>query len=261
MLHLISFADENYTDAALQLIEEAKSKKCFKTIKVYGNNWWKKNKGNSDEEKCKLGNGYWVWKPKIINERLNDPDIKMGDVIVYIDSGKSLINPKEKIERVAYNTKDIQYSSTGYREFNWTMKKVWDYFNMDIDRNLYQASAHNIILRKTPNTLAIINQWANIKPYYFGIVDSNKQCDEFREHRHDQSLFSMLMHKYNIRSSPDFLSYKRNDESVNTSWLDASRRYRLYNVCDQWWTYEYKIKNNRRMLINLADQSYINFKY
>jgi len=253
MLHLISFADENYTNAGLQLIEESKNKKCFKTIKVYGNNWWKKNKGNSDEEKCKLGNGYWVWKPKIINERLNDPDIKMGDVIVYIDAGKSLIDSKEKIERVAYNTKDIQYSSTGYKEINWTMKKVWDYFNMDIDTKLYQASAHNIIVRKTPNTLYIINELANTKPYYFGIFDSNKQCGEFIEHRHDQSLFSMLMHKYNIKATRNFLSYKRNDEAVNTSWLNTSRRYKLYNVSEQWWTHEYKMKNKLSSLVNLGE--------
>jgi len=243
MLHLISFADENYKNAAFQLVEEAKSKKCFKTIKVYGNEWWKKNKGNSSEEKCKLGNGYWIWKPKIINERLNDPDIQIGDIIIYIDAGKSLIDNKEKIERVANNTDNIQYSCVGYPEYHWTMKKVWDYFNMDIDKKLYQASAHNIIVRKTPVTLSIINEWANIKPYYFGIFDSNKQCDEFKEHRHDQSLFSMLMHKYKINPSRDFLSYKRNDEAVNTSWLNNARRYKLYNVCEQWWTYEHKLKN------------------
>ena len=238
MLHLVTFADDNYKNAALQLKEEAVAKNCFQTIKVYDNNWWKKNRGSSPEENSKMGNGYWIWKPKIILERLNDPDVRFNDIIIYIDAGKSLIDSTKKIKRVANNTKNIQYQTAGYPEIDWTMKKVWDYFNMNVDQYLYQASAHNIIVRKTKESLKIINEWANIDPYYFGIIDSNVQVERFKEHRHDQSLFSMLMHKYKINASIDFLTYRRNDKAINDYWLRQRHRYKFLNITEQWWTYE-----------------------
>jgi hypothetical protein len=255
MLHLITFADDNYKNAALQLKKQAEGKKCFKTIKVYDNNWWEKNKGSSPEENCKLGNGYWIWKPKIILERLNNPDVSYNDIIIYIDAGKSLIDSSKKINRVANNTKNIQYQISGYPEIDWTMKKVWDYFNMDLNQYLIQASAHNIIVKKTKESLAIINEWASINPYYFGLTDKNVQVERFKEHRHDQSLFSMLMHKYKISPSHDFLTYRRNDESVNYYWLSQRHKYKFFNIAEQWWTYECQMKKRN---INTRKESLTN---
>ena len=58
-----------------------------------------------------------------------------------------------------------------------------------------------LVIRKTDNTLKYIDEWLNMCCIYENITDSpsiEPNDAQFNEHRHDQSLLSIILHKYNI---------------------------------------------------------------
>ena len=59
-----------------------------------------------------------------------------------------------------------------------------------------------LILKKTENTIRYIQEWLDMCCIYEDITDSESKIENnnlFREHRHDQSLLSIILHKYNIQ--------------------------------------------------------------
>lgn len=72
---------------------------------------------------------------------------------------------------------------------------------MDLDKlNTPQNAGGLILILKNDLTYKIINEWYKICEIYDLINDSKSECDEyneFKEHRHDQSVFSLLSKKYN----------------------------------------------------------------
>jgi hypothetical protein len=59
--------------------------------------------------------------------------------------------------------------------------------------------ATSFILKKCDHTLKIINEWYNFSCIYNLLDDSEsniKNDDSFIEHRHDQSIFSLIRKKY-----------------------------------------------------------------
>ena len=78
--------------------------------------------------------------------------------------------------------------------------------------NTRQRQAGAIMILNNKKTRDLINNWYLLSSQYQLIDDSNsniKNINGFREHRHDQSIFSLLTKKYNIYSNInmfDFLS-------------------------------------------------------
>jgi hypothetical protein len=59
-----------------------------------------------------------------------------------------------------------------------------------------------IIIKKTDFSLQVIKEWLESCCYYNNISDNPsdiKNSPEFIEHRHDQSLLSIILHKYMIK--------------------------------------------------------------
>ena len=77
---------------------------------------------------------------------------------------------------------------------------VLDYFNVRnrddiINTNQYIATV--FLLKKCPETIELINEWLRICCQYdYKFIDdsisSSPNHNKFREHRHDQSIFSIL---------------------------------------------------------------------
>jgi hypothetical protein len=71
--------------------------------------------------------------------------------------------------------------------------------NKYLGTNQHQAGANFYIINQI--TRNFINEWYEICCNYHMIDDSlsiNKENESFIEHRHDQSVFSLLSKKYNI---------------------------------------------------------------
>jgi hypothetical protein len=68
--------------------------------------------------------------------------------------------------------------------------------------NAEDCWAGALIVKKTENTIRYIQEWLDMCCIYEDITDSKskiKNSNLFREHRHDQSLLSIIIHKYNIQ--------------------------------------------------------------
>ena len=68
-------------------------------------------------------------------------------------------------------------------------------------KNAEDCWAGAIVIKKTDNTVNIVKEWLDMCCVYEDITDQIDTEDPlFRDHRHDQSLLSIVLHKYNIQT-------------------------------------------------------------
>jgi hypothetical protein len=74
-------------------------------------------------------------------------------------------------------------------------KRVLDFFNAD--KYSTQLAATCILFKKTKYSVELVDKWYEIASNYDLINnDLNTEYPEFRGHRHDQSIFSLLVKQY-----------------------------------------------------------------
>lgn len=202
---------QNYIDAGKRLIKQAKSTGYFDKTILYTDKDLKDDKPfwNQHSEfisKNRRGYGYWIWKSYIIKKTMatmNDEDILM-----YLDCGCEIGGGTQlSIPRFFEYVKDDKIIGTFTSiERNWNKMDLVLHFDMK-DSNLINTGQHAAtaimfyICEKTKN---IVELWYNIGCNYHMSDDSpsiNPNLSCFKEHRHDQSIFSLLTKKYNIYSN------------------------------------------------------------
>jgi len=217
---------QNYYEAANRVTNEVKELNLFNDYITYTDKYLKNdtqfwNTHASFIENNKRGYGYWLWKPYIIMKTLNV--MNKGDVLLYLDGGCEVFkgDMNSLIEKCIKN--DILYTLTGTLEKEYTKTDLL--IEMKLNNNIikdsqqYQASA--IFLKKNEKIMRFVKEWYMLCCNYHLIDDSKsiKNNDStFIEHRHDQSVFSLLIKKYNYdkeenmlkNSSPINISRKRN---------------------------------------------------
>jgi len=62
-----------------------------------------------------------------------------------------------------------------------------------------------MIIKKNPHSTMVINKWLQLAEHYELINDDkmNQENHNFRDHRHDQSIYSLLVKKYGSVKIPD----------------------------------------------------------
>lgn len=89
---------------------------------------------------------------------------------------------------------------------NWCKMDViykYNIYNKVFNENAEDSWAGEIVIKKTNNSIKYIQEWLNMCCVYEDITDSPsklKNSLEFKEHRHDQSLLSIILFKYNIKT-------------------------------------------------------------
>ena len=152
------------------------------------------------------GFGYWQWKPYLIRRVMDR--MEEGDYLVYSDAGCSL-NPrgitrlKEYLQLVTDNPCGVLGFDQHFREAEWTKADLFDYFGVWGDPkyiNHGQVATTCAIFRKNPTSQHLVDMWFYIENFKHDLVtDSPSKIPNdpnFKEHRHDQSVFSLLMIKY-----------------------------------------------------------------
>jgi hypothetical protein len=142
--------------------------------------------------------GYYIWKPYIIKktlEKLNDDDI-----LIYADAGCTInANGEQRLNEYCEMLKNNDFGvlafDLGYPEIEWSKKRVLDFFNAD--KFSTQLAATCIMFKKTKYSVELVDKWYEIASNYDLINnDLNTEYPEFRCHRHDQSIFSLLVKQY-----------------------------------------------------------------
>jgi len=162
-------------------------------------------------ENNKRGYGYWLWKPYIILKTLNK--MQNDDILLYADAGCEIIMNPTKMKQLfkKCHMYDILYTSSYHKVKRWTKRDLLNYLNMDNSYfiNSIQSQAGVILIKKNNKNCNIINEWYNIASNNYNFIDDSpstlQNYNDFVEHRHDQTIFSLLTKKYNLNYDNNIL--------------------------------------------------------
>jgi hypothetical protein len=214
----LSFADSRMSDALARIRSQAEGMYCYDHIVVADQSYL--NIDFRERYKDKLANkvrgyGYWCWKPQVILQLLDQ--VNDGDIIQYTDAGCHL-NTNGKLRLLEYfdlteqsesgilaftavppEFHDPAVSLPDLRECRWCKADLFEFLNVIDNKSVTHSptiGATIIFVKKNKNSQAIIRQWLNVIEASFSLIDDSpsksNNLPEFVEHRHDQSIFSIL---------------------------------------------------------------------
>lgn len=222
-IHLVSFADSRLKVAAGRFRKQAQRFGQFSTVKVYSEHSLDEEFMGNYRDRVNLGVrgfGYWLWKPKIILDRLRE--LPEGDILFYADVGFHLnFRGKDRfqewicllsssreplllfqafppIEPFAWDGRALPELDDVY----WCKRDLIDFLGMDDDPALLQPTigAGLIGIRNTLGARDFIARWFSIMAQNPNLVDDSPSVlpnyPSFRENRHDQAVLSLLAKKH-----------------------------------------------------------------
>ena len=158
------------------------------------------------------GYGYWRWKPYLVQKVL--ATLADGDVLVYSDAGcdynaKAIGRLREYIDRVMASKSGILVFQDNQMEYQRSKGDVLDFLGVREKRNILcsnQFFSGCFILVKSKNSVDFVSKWNKICVLHPDLVTDKASCspnpDGFLEHRHDQSVFSLLAKEFGALALP-----------------------------------------------------------
>jgi len=147
------------------------------------------------------GAGYWLWKPFLILQAMNSMDFL--DCVLYLDADIDIkVNPRTFInqaDRCSVAAFEIQY-------LNYQYTKRDALILMDADKepflSMTQVWAGVLAIRNDTAGRTFVTDWLACCMNRDILMDTPSvlapEHDGFIAHRHDQSVLSILMKKYNF---------------------------------------------------------------
>lgn len=175
---------------------------------------------NSGLLQAPRGNGYWLWKPYAIL-RYALEECNEGDVIVYVDSLFRFQEPQPEQgfaewvrQKLARDCPDDlllmrhkpEPNNYDYREREWCKADTYVVLGV-ADRNDFKDSvqvwAGFVALRRGVRAISLVAEWLAHCQDPRAVDDSpgvleRREDPELREHRHDQSVLSLLAKKRGV---------------------------------------------------------------
>ena len=150
----------------------------------------------------KRGGGYWIWKPYFILKTLKEI-VKYNDYLIYSDSGSIYIDSVYYLLSVMIRDKiDIMSFHLPHQQKYWTKRDAFLLMNCDTQKyaESKQILATFIFMKNTNFTRSFINEWLKYAQDKRIITDQPNVLGKpnylgFRENRHDQSIFSLMIKK------------------------------------------------------------------
>jgi len=180
------------------------------------------------------GAGYWLWKPYILLDTMDQ--VKPGTIIIYTDAGQRYIADPGPLFSLARSQDVVLFHSRNFVQRAWTKRdcfvlleadeaRYWDATQLDASIQLYRAGprARDFLLelRKAMSDPQVL-------------CDGPNNCglpnfEEFRGHRHDQSILTILAIKHGIQTfpSPKYRVNKTLSKDANKALRDKMRRQML----------------------------------
>lgn len=253
--NLVSFADSGLYRSARRLRNQALAMGVYNNIHVW-------DESNLDDkfiqkfgEKLSLsvrGYGYWVWKPQVILQALRG--MNEGDLLHYCDVGCHLnrrgksrlieyfsITEKSLHGLIAFQGKPpeppLLYDGRtlfDYPNSKWCKGDLIDYFSLrkreDI-LNQQMIGAGNIFIKKNKSSIAIISEWMDVMEKSFSLVDDSPSISSnlpgFIEHRHDQSIFSLICARKGVETISSYECYYPSLDIDKPDW-NMLKRYPIH---------------------------------
>lgn len=210
--YLISYGDENYALRKERFWQSAQYSCFFNKVQIFSPEGMDANFYNRPYAalKSQRGGGYWIWKPYFVKKALDALDD--NDILCYLDVGCT-INTSAS-ERFNDYLDMLSIAKTGtlafsleHKESRFTKQEVFNHFNSSENIiNSEQLLAGILLFRKCTHSAMLVNQW-----YQTAIDHSSLFTDEieipqrpdFFDHRHDQSIFSVIRKTHGALIIPD----------------------------------------------------------
>jgi hypothetical protein len=210
---LITFYTEDYFIAKNSLIKS--SYNYFDEIKDYSTDsidydFFIKNEHILREKK---GAGYWLWKPYFIYKTLIN--CEYGDIVFYVDSGNIFVNDPNEIfnhtesDIILFDNRDGMKNGEYAKNYISCKKDCFVLMGCDSDEyiNGTHLNASYQIYKKSKNSLDFVYEYLNFCQNENILKDSENLFGEnylgYYDHRHDQSVLSLLAIKNNIKPLVD----------------------------------------------------------
>ena len=222
-VYLCSFASPDLHLSVNRFIKQSEALNFYKEIKIFGWNDLSKDKKEQIQSFFKKGQkrlfGYASWKPEIILSYLNQ--IPENSILQYSDIGcyfndkgtkrlNDYINIVEENDILAFKYSqpsfDIKkkFNFQIYYEFQYTKADAWKHLDIETNSEILKTEqiwSGTMFFKNNLYTKKILNEWADICKINNLIDDSDsseKNHESFIEHRHDQSIFSLICKKKKI---------------------------------------------------------------
>lgn len=205
-----NFSDINYRSNQNLLIQHVKQNSIFDNVlpfyreDIENTEFYSQNKKILDAERlC----GYALWKPYVILESFKK--INYGDIVVYMDCGDIPFQGiNEEIKRyLAYNDQYL-ITTVVHQNKKYTKRDCFVYMNCDEEYywNGIQLENGFVAFKKTDSNISLVTEWLDYCKDERCVTDiSNTSGKEnlsgFIDHRHDQSILSLLQLKYHLPTS------------------------------------------------------------
>lgn len=234
MIRFCTFGDEKYAKSCKRICNEAKSLSFIDTATAYTPDMISSRitevPSLNSLFKHKIGYGYWIWKADIMLSEFQQ--MKDGDILIYLDAG-CIINIfastawKHYFDLLSNQTAETATAvpwivfQMGFKEWQWTKASTFEIFQKkfaDVSEETWsqikqsgQCAGGMHILKKTPRTTNILFEFLEIVQHNPMIIQTDPhepQDPQFKQHRHDQSIWSLLAKLYNFIILPD-VTYER----------------------------------------------------
>ena len=213
-IYICSFASPELKRSVYRFEQQSKEMNVYQDIKVYGlSDLSEERKKKIKSFKVKRLYGYASWKPEIILDYIGK--IPENSILQYSDIGchfnkngihrlKEYINISEKEGILGFQYKipnfklEKKLKFQVYFEKQYTKSDLFKFFNIELSSpiaNSEQIWSGTMFFKNDLKTKSFLKKWLEICEENHLIDDSasvNKNHKDFIEHRHDQSIFSIL---------------------------------------------------------------------
>lgn len=213
MITLLSFGDTRYTKSQQRLLKSAFKFGINKAILKNQNDLFREHRKFIEENQYTLrqkrGYGYWIWKPYLIDQALKN-HIDEGELLFWCDSGVEILAPLQiLIEKMEG---DILAFHIDHKNEEHVKMKIYVEMGVSDDeiqsyKDATQCAAGYAFYRNSELSRKFVREWLELCTTPFLIDDTPtptlRELPRFKENRHDQAIFSMLVHKYGIQTLRD----------------------------------------------------------
>jgi hypothetical protein len=212
-VHFVSFASGRLAGSLARIRAEAAALGRFRSIRTLtprwlGRDYWAVHAGTV--RRHRRGYGFWTWKPYVLRRIL--AEIPAGDALVYCDAGCSL--NVEGVPRLdayadlaAAHPSQVLAFALDQTVGAWTKRAALVAAEApDETRARPMVSATALVVRASAAGTDLLREWER-RMADLRIVDDSPspggEHPEFKAHRHDQSVFSLLAHEREVQTIPD----------------------------------------------------------
>ena len=246
-----------------------------------------KEKMSSHLVKGSRGYGYWCWRPNVVLQALRK--MEEGEILLYTDAGCHL-NPHglprlreylkmvDEAELLAFQGRSLLGTAKydPLHHFNhigqWTKGDVLDYFGVRENVEVLKSGQYSggvFLVKKTKRSVAFYERYQAIAENHFSFFDDTpsktRNTPEFREHRHDQAVFTLLCMKEGVKtlSTCEYGVYAqlapeqyRNDPSWSCRSFDEMSRFPVHARRDTTYGWRYYVPRRlRRAGLSMIDSA------